>query len=202
MMRYFLRYTTVQYLCTCLQGPFLLPFSTARSRSWQQRALQSLQTAFQHQRHLWRDNYIIVWCEKVGVDNRGRSSRFKQSSNTSSIYKEMNYIMMEKKSRRFTTNGPPSFPNSLRTLAPSENKLLYNNMRREAHARLLFWFPRNLSSHMDGQARTGNIWTVIVNSIERWQVRAKHCRGGSIYIGPVNLQSTASSNSFVTQSYK
>jgi hypothetical protein len=44
----------------------------------------------------------------------------------------MNYIMMEKNSRRFTTNGAPSFPNRLRTLAPSVNKLLFKTIKREA----------------------------------------------------------------------
>ncbi len=34
-----------------------------------------------------------------------------------------------------------------------------------------FWVPRNLSNHMDRQALTGELR-------ERWQVGAKHCRGG------------------------
>jgi hypothetical protein len=39
-----------------------------------------------------------------------------------------------------------------------------------------FWVPRNLFNHMDRQARTRD--AVLVKSIERLLLGAKHCRGG------------------------
>ncbi len=41
---------------------------------------------------------------------------------------------------------------------------------------VFFWVPRNLSNHMDKQARTGA--TVLVKSRQRWYVGSKHCLDG------------------------
>ncbi len=51
-----------------------------------------------------------------------------------------------------------------------------NQRRLNSERPTIFWVPRNLSHRMIKQTRTGD--TVLVKSIERWQVGPKNCHGG------------------------